>query len=218
MKTVNPNLLSEEIQYILECIDSIDQKYYKEEITTFRDGALYPTGEFRANESTYVNQLIKKIEERFKENSIHSEKYYQTDEPKQLIFKEKNYIEKYGQSFDTLFKIGGPEEVEFRKVPDIVIHSGPNDITHNNQIFLSEVKTTLKLTQALFNIDLFKVNVYHEELCFKNSAFIIINSTVKNIKKMYLSYRDNNYYETKRAGMFLIIKPSYNDKTEIFEL
>jgi hypothetical protein len=207
--------LSTEMQYILECINSIEEKYYTEEVTRLRDGVLFLTGELRANESTYVTQLINKIESKFKEQSIHIDKHYQTDLPKQLIFSDDNYARKYNQSFDALFKLDEPEEAEFFKVPDIVIHSGPNDFNPENQIFLSEVKTTLNLTQKLFNIDLFKLNVYHEELYFQNSAFIIINSTIDDVKTKYSSYKASRYYQTPKNGLFIIVKPSFNDSVEI---
>lgn len=203
------------MQYILECINSIEEKYYTEEVTRLRDGVLFLTGELRANESTYVTQLINKIESKFKEQSIHIDKHYQTDLPKQLIFSDDNYARKYNQSFDALFKLDEPEEAEFFKVPDIVIHSGPNDFNPENQIFLSEVKTTLNLTQKLFNIDLFKLNVYHEELYFQNSAFIIINSTIDDVKTKYSSYKASRYYQTPKNGLFIIVKPSFNDSVEI---
>lgn len=218
MTTTSPTLLTTEMRYILECIDSIDEKYYTEEITRLRDGVLFSTGELRANESTYVTQLTNKIESKFKEQSIHIDKHYQTDQPKQLIFSDDNYARKYKRSFDALFKPGEPEEAEFFKVPDIVVHSGPNDFNPDNQIFLSEVKTTLKLTQKLFNIDLFKLNVYHEELNFQNSAFIITNSTIDDVKTKYSSYMASRYYKTRKDGIFIIVKPSFNDSVEIFKL
>jgi hypothetical protein len=218
MTTTIPTSLSTEMQYILECIDSIDEKYYIEEVTRLRDGVLFQTGELRANESTYVTQLINKIENKFKEQSIHIDKHYQTDQSKQLIFADDNYTKKYKRSFDALFEHGEPEEAEFFKVPDIVIHSGPNDFNPDNQIFLSEVKTTLKLTQKLFNIDLFKLNVYHEELSFQNSAFVIINTTVDNVKTKYSSYMRSKYYQTQKEGIFIIVKPFFHVRTEIFKL
>lgn len=210
--------MTTELKYIIECIDSIDQKYYSEEIKRLKDGKLFSTGEFRANESTFVTQLINKIENKFIEHSIHIDKHYQTDQPKQLIFKDENYIRKYQHSFDALFNSNENESEEFFKVPDIVIHSGPKDINSENQIFLSEVKTTLRLTQKLFNIDLFKTNVYHEELLFKNSVFIIVNLTIDSIKEKYKSCQRSNFFQTKRKEIYLIVKPSYEDKSEIIEL
>lgn len=218
MTTPEKTSLSTEMQYILECINSIEEKYYTEEVTRLRDGVLFSTGELRANESTYVTQLTNSIQNKFKEQSIHIEKHYQTDQPKQLIFTDDNYVRKYKRSFDALFKPGEPEEAEFFKVPDIVIHSGPNDFNPNNQIFLSEVKTTLNLTQKLFNIDLFKLNVYHEELNFQNSAFIITNSTVQNVKARYSSYRTSRYYQTRKEGIYIIVKPSFTESAEIFKV
>ena len=210
--------MTTELKFIIECIDSIEQRYYTEEITRLKDGVLISTGELRANESTYVTQLINKIERKFIDHSIHTNKHYQTDQPKQLIFRDENYANKYKRSFDALFKSSEPESEEFFKIPDIVIHSGPNDFNPENQIFLSEVKTTLHLTQKLFNIDLFKLNVYHEELKFKNSAFIIVNSTIDSVKEKYNSYKRSNFFQTKRKEIYLIVKSSFDDESEIIEL
>jgi hypothetical protein len=218
MKPVESTLLMSEMQYILNCIDSVGEKYYTEEITTLCDGILLATGKYRANESTYVTQLIKKIEDKFKEQSIHVDKHYQTDSTKQLIFKNEFNIKKYEQDFYKLFKTKGPEEFAFNKVPDIVVHSGSDDTNPANQIFLSEVKTTLNLTQELFNIDLFKLNIYHEQLKFQNSAFIIANSAIDTVKTKYSSYKASNYYQTDKEGIFIVVKPSFSIKAEIFKL
>ena len=137
---------------------------------------------------------------------------------KQLIFKNNFNIRKYEQDFYKLFKTKGPEEFAFNKVPDIVVHSGPDDTNPANQIFLSEVKTTLNLTQELFNIDLFKLNIYHEELKFQNSAFIIANSAIDTVKTKYSSYKASNYYQTDKGGIFIVVKPSFSIKAEIFKL
>lgn len=218
MKTATHASLKPEMQYIIDCINSIDEKYYKEDITKLQNGALVPTGRLRANESTYVTQLINKIEAVFKEHSIHVNGYYQTDAPKQLIFKEDNYRTKYKWSIDSLFQPVKTEDDEFSKIPDIVVHYGSNDINPENQIFLSEIKTTFQLTQNQFDIDLFKVNVYHEELNFKNSAFIIINSTVDNVKSKFDSYKTSNYFQTNKEGIYIVVKPSYNESIAIFNI
>ena len=207
-----------EMNYIIECMYNIDKKYYVEEITRFDGGALVLTGEFRANESTYVTQLVNKIEQKFRKESIHIDKFYQTDQPKHLMLKSANYTNKYERSFKALFSYNGAEDEEFYKVPDIVIHSGPQDINEHNQIFLSEVKTTLNLTQRLFDIDLFKLNVYHEELSFQNSAFIIVNSTVESVKRKLNEYKNNRYYQTQKKGIYIIVKPSFDSSIEVFTL
>lgn len=212
MTTLQTSKLTQKLQLIVEALNNIDCKYFTEEITRLHAGVIVRTGQLRANESTFVTQLVSKIEGAFSAHSIHLDKYFQTDQPKQLIFRNDKTTAKYGFTFSKLFN---PSEDDFFKVPDIVIHAGPNDFDKQNQIFLSEVKTEVSLSQRKFDIDLFKVNVYHEQLKFQNSAFIIANNDVEFIKRRLTSYERSKYYLTGLPELYLIVRPSCNTKAVV---
>jgi hypothetical protein len=216
MKQIRPEEFSTELSLIVESLNEIEERYYKEKLTKLEDGRIIDTGETRTNESTFVTQLAAKVENKFRAHSIHIDKYYQTDAPKSLIFKNDNTIKKYENTFNELFD--SELEEEFYKVPDMVIHAGPEDKNPENQIFLSEVKTSEILTPKQFNVDLFKVNVYHEELNFKNSAFIIVNSTVERVSELLAQYsqKSKRRYKAFKPGLVIIVKPSFSMDTIVF--
>jgi hypothetical protein len=209
MQPLLPENLSDELRLVVDSINEVDERYFVEEITRLQDGQIIKTGNFRTNERTFVTQLLHKIQEKFTEKRIHTDKYYQTDQPKHLIL---NGSSAYHNSFSRLFN---PSSRDFFKIPDIVIHSGPNNRMPENQVFVSEVKTSLTLTQKKFNIDLFKVNVYHDALDFQNSAFIIVNSKVSSIEEKLKSYIKDSFYQSKKSGLVIIIKP-FNEDVKVF--
>lgn len=216
MKLIKQLFLTTEMRYIIDCLDSISERCFTRPITYVKNGKLVITGNKSSIESIFVNDLKSRIHDKFKENSIHVDKEFTIEEPKLLIYSDTIRVNKYEHTFGAIFHTGKQVERAFDKIPDIIIHGGPDDFDHNNQIFLAEVKTTLKLTQNKFNVDLFKVNLYHEELFFKDSAFIIINTDITKVKDMFETYKQCGYYLTNRKGIYLIVKQSFHDKTQIF--
>ncbi|MBP7808636.1 MAG: hypothetical protein KA163_05050 [Bacteroidia bacterium] len=209
--------MTKELELIVNCLDNINPKYFSEEITFKKNDVIHKTGGLRSNESTFVSQLIAKIESVFTSNNMHIDKFYQTDQPKQLIFNSLKFNENYSRTFNALFNPSEEEHNEFYKVPDIVIHAGPNDDKEHNQIFLAEVKTSFALSQKLFDIDFFKVNLYHEELKWQNAAFIIINLDLQKIRTRLVAYKRNRYYQSRRPGIYILAKPSSDSPTEVID-
>jgi hypothetical protein len=206
---------SKELTLIEDCIKKVRKEYYSEPMTRAQDGGLVVLEKDRYNERAYTSQLLHLIQSTFESNNIHVDKLYQTDQPKQLIFSKQETAEKYDHTFSKLFF---KDEKEFFRVPDIVIHSGAEDFNEKNQIFLSEVKTTPTLSQLKFDIDLFKVNLYHEELKFQNSVFLIVNKSLVSVRRMLRAYTKRKYFLSKREGAYILVKPSYKAGLETINL
>jgi hypothetical protein len=216
MKQILPENFSVELRLMVEALNEVDEIYYKEKLTKRIDGKIIDTGETRTNERAFVAQLLSKVENKYKEHSIHIDKFYQADAPKSLIYKNDLAYKKYNETFNELFELEFEEE--FYKVPDIVIHAGPEDDIPQNQIFLAEVKTTVKLAPKLFNVDLFKVNVYHEELNFRNSAFIIVNLSLETVAEFLAQYskKSARRYKSFKPGLVIVVKSSYKEPAAVF--
>jgi hypothetical protein len=204
--------MTPELEIVKQCVEDIESKYFSEEITVLDGHTIVGTGKFRENESTYVYQLLKRIEAKFKTELSHVTSDYQVNAPKQLIFKDERTVQTYSKTFNKLFD---PSKDDFFRIPDIVIHSGPHDYDPKNQILISEVKTDASLGQKAFDIDFFKLNVYHQELKFQNSFFIIVNRESNVIKKYLTKYRQNGFYISRKPGLAILVKSEHGESIKI---
>jgi hypothetical protein len=216
MRTISLHFLSTTLRYIVEAIDCINKKYYAQKKAKLIYGKHVIQEGQTFSESTFSHKLAPAIEHIFERENWHIDKYFETEISKQIIFRNEEKKETYGPTFNQLWDDGPDDHEQFYAKPDIVIHAGAEDFQKKNQLFIAELKTNPKLTQSQFNIDLFKTAVYHDDLEFGYSAFIIINVSEDDVRDMYNAYCAKGYYLSGRKGMYIIIKNGYENPSKVF--
>jgi hypothetical protein len=218
MRLTSPAFLPGTIRIAANALDSVPKKYY----TQPKAKLIYGTHKLQAgesnSESTFSHKLVAAIERDFEQANFHIDKQYETEISKQIIFRNEEKRETYGPTFNRLYDSGNGESEEFYTKPDIVIHAGQDDFKKQNQIFIAELKTAPNLSQSLFNIDLFKIAVYHDDLLFNHSAFFIINVTEEDVRTMYNAYCSNGYYLSERPGAYIIVKNGYDSLVKVYRI
>lgn len=210
------NLLSKTMNHVIKALNDVPEKFYSQPKAKLILGKLVVQENESNSESTFSHHLQPLIEELFVKNKYHIDKKFETEIPKSIIFRNEDKRDTYGPTFNELYGREDKEDQEFYAIPDIVIHAGNDDFEKKNQLFVGELKTNQSLTPALFNIDLFKTAVYHDDLLFSYSAFIIINVTVKKVREMFRAYLDRGYFLPRRRGMYIIIKPDFQSTAKVY--
>ncbi len=211
-------LLSKTMNYVVHSLDDVPEKYYSQSKAKLIHGKLALQSEKSNSESTFSHQLKPKIEKLFLKNSYHTDKKFETEISKSIIFRNEDKMNTYGPTFDKLYGKDGNGDQEFFAIPDIVIHAGNDDFKKKNQLFVAELKTNPVLTPSLFNIDLFKIAVYHDDLLFSYSAFIIVNVSVQKVREMFTAYQNSGYFLPRRRAMYIIVKPNYETPAKVFRI
>lgn len=114
--------------------------------------------------------------------------------------------------------------------PDFLIHTSHDNPGENyeGQYMIMEAKTTSKLKQEDFNWDLFKLNLYVEELDFDTAIYLIVNTSFKDIATMITNY---NYWHSEKLDpkkqnpqrnntphIYFLIQEDVEKQPEIYEL
>lgn len=220
MRLIQAERLSRTLQYSTTALESIPKKYYAQAKAKLIYGQhILQEGESNS-ESTFSHKLVANIEAAFEKARFHIDKLYETEISKQIIFRNEEKQRTFGPTFNRLWNITNinSDQEEFFAKPDIVIHAGQDDFQTQNQLFIAELKTTPNLTQNQFNIDLFKIAVYHDDLGFNYSAFFIINVPEKDVRAMYREYCANGYFLPNRPGMYIVVKNGYESPVKVYLL
>lgn len=206
------------MQLVVQALDAVPEKYYSQPRAKLIDGKLTVTEGQSNNESTFSHKLVAAIEDYFIKDLFHNDKQFETEIPKQMIFKNVESIETYGPTFNALFNRELVANEEFYTRPDIVVHAGSNDFETYNQIFIGELKTTQNLTQNLFDIDFFKTNIYHQELKFSYSAFIIVNVSENEVRTRFREYCAGGFYMSGRKRLYIIVKSRHDLPAKVYRI
>ena len=116
--------------------------------------------------------------------------------------------------------------------PDFAIHTSHKKTNENykGQYLIMEAKTTSELKNKDFYWDLFKLNLYIDKLDYDTAVYLIVNTTISEIKSKVERYKKNKYwYSTKLCGfnrsengkehhLFFLIQESVEKPPEIYEL
>lgn len=218
MRLISPGYLSKTLRIAVKALDSIPKKYYAQPKAKLIYGKHTLQDGESNSESTFSHKLVAAIERDFERANLHIDKQYETEISKQIIFRNDEKRETYGPTFNRLYDSGNGNSEEFYTKPDIVIHAGQDDFQKQNQIFIAELKTAPNLSQSLFNIDLFKTAVYHDDLLFNYSAFFIINVAEEDVRAMYNAYCSNGYYLSERPGTYIIVKNGYDSPVKVYRI
>lgn len=101
--------------------------------------------------------------------------------------------------------------------PDFVIHTSHEKSNDNyvGQYLIMEAKTTSELKKKDFYWDLFKLNLYVEKLDYDTAVYLIVNTSVSEVRSMIEEYDDKKYwYTSKLHGLNL----RQEDKKHIYFL
>jgi len=218
MKIIYPNYLSRTLNFVVQALDGIPGKYYAQPKAKLIHGQHVVRDGQSNSESTFSHKLVAGIEDKFDRANWHIDKQYETEISKQIIFRNEEKRATYGPTFNLLWDTAPSEHEEFYGIPDIVIHAGQDDFQQQNQLFIAELKTTPALAQDQFDVDLFKTAVYHDDLLFSYSAFIIVNVPENDIRAMFRAYQSNGYYLSGRRGMYIITKNGYGNPTRVYRI
>ena len=82
--------------------------------------------------------------------------------------------------------------------PDFVFHKGQEFNEKEDQLLAVEFKAK-PIIKEDFEYDLFKVNLYIEELNFQHGAYVIVNNDNKLVNKLFKEYRKANYYNAQKC-------------------
>ena len=205
--------MNDVIKMLIESINEIDEQYFQQTRGVLVDNEILDLEEYNTSESTIVTQLYLKLFPRLRQSGLITNRRLDVNSTKRIIFDQYNVNQNYEHSYNKVFNQKFYNEIN--RVPDLVLHQSSLDMAIENQILLCEVKCTENLNQNQFNRDLFKINLYHQELNFQNSCYIILNLEPQVIKDMYENYKTNNIFISNRKNKFFIIKPAYNRDVQI---
>lgn len=109
------------------------------------------------------------------------------------------------------------EKMRLRVFPDFYLHeSNRSDcINEEEQHLIAEVKTTLRLRKQDFFWDMLKLNLYGEQLQFKNLVFIIYGTKLKRIEKLIKEYVEK-YYSDYISNIYFFVRPSNETRFKIY--
>lgn len=116
--------------------------------------------------------------------------------------------------------------------PDFVIHTSHERMNenYNGQYLIMEAKTTSDLKNKDFYWDLFKLNLYVEKLEYNTAVYLIVNTTVSEVKSKVERYHKNKYWYSpklrrlnrRRNGekhhIFFLIQENVEKAPQIYEL
>lgn len=116
--------------------------------------------------------------------------------------------------------------------PDFVIHTSHENSNDNyvGQYLIMEAKTTSELKKKDFYWDLFKLNLYVDKLDYDTAVYLIVNTTISEVKSMVGEYDEKEYWYTskiknvqqlkdnKKHHIYFLIQESVEKQPKIFEL
>ena len=116
--------------------------------------------------------------------------------------------------------------------PDFIIHTSHLKSNDNyvGQYLRMEAKTTSELKKKDFYWDLFKLNLYVEKLDYDTAVYLIVNTTISQVKAMIDEYDEKKYWYTRKIGniqrskenkehhIYFLIQESVEKQPKIYEL
>jgi hypothetical protein len=82
--------------------------------------------------------------------------------------------------------------------PDFVFHKGQEFNKKEDQLLSIEFKAK-PISEEDFEYDLFKVNLYIEELNFQHGAYVVVNNNNKRVQELFGKYRGSNFYNAQKC-------------------
>jgi hypothetical protein len=116
--------------------------------------------------------------------------------------------------------------------PDFVIHTSHERVNenYNGQHLIMEAKTTSDLKNKDFYWDLFKLNLYVEKLDYDTAVYLIVNTTISEVKSKVERYRKNKYWYSPKLRrldrrrndeehhIYFLIQENVEKAPQIYEL
>jgi uncharacterized protein YktA (UPF0223 family) len=98
--------------------------------------------------------------------------------------------------------------------PDFVFHKGQEFNRKEDQLLSIEFKAK-PIGKEDFEYDLFKTNLYIEELNFQHGAYIVVNNDNQLVHKLFKEYRQSNYHDEQKCKV--ICKQDYESEILVVE-
>ncbi len=179
---------------------NLEDIYERNYIITFA----YLMGQ-KSKERKYANNLLS---DKFVNGEVNKQIFLNPDDP---AYEDRNRLKSGREYF----------------CPDFVIHTSHSNSGSNyeGQCLIMEAKTTSNLKQDDFNWDLFKLNLYVEKLDFDTAVYLIVNTTLSDVKKMIRNY---TYWHSDKLEIpnqknrvphiYFLIQEKVDEMPKIYEL
>ena len=93
--------------------------------------------------------------------------------------------------------------------PDFVFHKGQEFNNEEDQLLAMEIKAKT-ISKKEFEYDLFKTNLYIEELNFQHGIYLVVNNNNNLIQELFTEYKTSNYFNEQKCKV--ICKSNYESE------
>jgi len=212
---------------VVEAINNVNQRFYNYQDIQFCNDELINNEKIKHLELRFMNAFSTQFSKVTDNEPSYNNLEEDFEVPKKFMWADNGVdnsdieIRRTWERLNSNFNKETDMIKSFTTIPDFLVHGGAEDHSEENQKLIIEAKVNPRTAKGEIFKDLFHTFIYSNKYNFQCSILMLINMNKEKWINKFLEYISEGYYSgnsIKHEKIFVIFKPSFDEKEEVYSI